>query len=316
MSQSEHGYTHLSESAQTRVKEVEKATEEARGTLDFAPTDLGMAERMRYFHEQELRYVPAWGQWLFYDGRRWKADAGAKLQDTAKKLIRGLEFHVAEDDEETRQAQIKLGLKYESGPKLSAMLSLARNEFQAEPEDFDTNKLLLNMQNGTLRLGPGAGGRLMTARPLDSITRLAPVEFDPEAKCPRWEQFVNEIMGGSQNLVDFLRRVCGYALTGLTTEQCFFIFYGRGANGKTTFLEVMHALLGDYAKTASTDTFLSRRPGAATNDVAALRGARFVSAVESDDGRRLAEALVKRITGGDRMTARFYTANPSSSRPS
>jgi putative DNA primase/helicase len=161
---------------------------------------------------------------------------------------------------------------------------------------------LLNCQNGTIDLRTG---ELLPHRMEDFITRLAPVDFEPDARCPRWLEFLNRIMDGNQHLIDFLQRAVGYALTGETSEQCLFIFYGGGANGKSTFLQAMSHVLGDYSMSTPTETLLVKRRGAIPNDVARLKGARFVVACEADAENRLAESLIKQMTGGDTISARF-----------
>ena len=137
------------------------------------------------------------------------------------------------------------------------------------------------------------------------ITKLAPVNFEPDAACPRWLEFLSRIMDGNEQLIDFLQRAVGYALTGETSEQCLFIFYGSGANGKSTFLQTMSYVLGDYSMSTPTETLLVKRRGAIPNDVARLKGARFVIACEADAENRLAESLIKQMTGGDTISARF-----------
>lgn len=158
------------------------------------------------------------------------------------------------------------------------------------------------MVNGTVDLRTG---ELRPHRREDLITRLAPVEYDPDAEAPLWEAFLRRIMDGNEDLIRFLQRAVGYSLTGDTSEQCFFLLYGTGANGKSTFLEAIRAMLGDYAQQADFGTFLVQNRDGPRNDVARLVGARFVSAVEVESGRRLSETLVKQLTGNDRVVARF-----------
>jgi putative DNA primase/helicase len=162
--------------------------------------------------------------------------------------------------------------------------------------------LLLNVENGTLNLRTG---ELEKHKKEDYITRLAQVTYDPKATAPTWDRFLNEIMQENAALVEFLRRGIGYAATGSTEEQCLFILYGTGANGKSTFLNTLKALLGDYSQQTPTDSLLVKRDGAIPNDLARLKGARLVTAIEAEDGKRLAESLVKQLTGGDTITARF-----------
>jgi putative DNA primase/helicase len=139
----------------------------------------------------------------------------------------------------------------------------------------------------------------------DLITKLAPVDYVPQAQCPEWEKFLDRIMAGNRALIAFLQRAVGYALTGDTREQVLFVLYGTGANGKTTFLETVRAMLGDYAMHTNFSAFLQSEHSTARNDLARLAGARFVSASEVQGGRRLSEDVIKQITGGDTVTARY-----------
>jgi putative DNA primase/helicase len=137
------------------------------------------------------------------------------------------------------------------------------------------------------------------------ITKCANVEYNPEADCPAWKQFVREIMNYNADIITFLQAAAGWALTGDTSEQTMFILFGSGANGKSTFLNTIMYLLGDYAIATPTETFMKRNGDQNTNDIARLRGTRFVTTTEAEQGRRLSEPLIKQITGNDRMTARF-----------
>ena len=161
---------------------------------------------------------------------------------------------------------------------------------------------MLNVTNGTLDLNTG---ELREHRREDLITKLAPVNYDPKATCPIWEKFLDRIMDGNQNLIRYLQKAVGYALTGSIKEQCLFFLYGLGANGKSTFLNIIREMMGDYAKQTTSETFMVKRGDHIPCDIADLKGARFVAAAEVENGRRLAEVLVKQITGGDRVKARF-----------
>jgi putative DNA primase/helicase len=137
------------------------------------------------------------------------------------------------------------------------------------------------------------------------LTKLVPVRYDPMATCPRWDAFLDQIMAGNQALIAYLQRAVGYALTGDTREQVLFLLYGTGANGKSTFLEVLRSLFSAYAAQADFATFLTRSYDTVRNDLARLTGARFVTAIEAGSGRHLDEVLIKQLTGGDRVTARY-----------
>ena len=134
---------------------------------------------------------------------------------------------------------------------------------------------------------------------------MAPVTFDPDAACPLWDEFLDRIFDRDTLLIDFFQRAVGYSLTGDTSEQCWFLCHGTGANGKSTALETVRAMLGDYGQQADPAAFLVKRGDGPSNDIARMKGARLVSAIEIGEGRRLAEALVKQMTGGDTLTARL-----------
>lgn len=168
--------------------------------------------------------------------------------------------------------------------------------------DMDSNPWLLNVQNGTLDLRTG---ELCEHRREDFITKLCPVTFDPGAKCPQWRQVLQRIFSDNKILIQYIQRLAGYILTGKTEEHILPLLYGTGANGKTTLVELLLKLLGsDYAMKAAPDLLMARRGESHPTDRADLFGKRFVACVETEDGRRMAESLVKEITGGDRIRAR------------
>jgi putative DNA primase/helicase len=271
-------------------------------------TDWGNAERLVALHGSDLRYCYPWNRWLVWDGRRWATDEVGAVEQRAKDVVRSIYREAATArDKKQREAMAHHALASESEVRRKAMVASARNEpgIPVLPEHLDRDPWLFNVQNGTLDL---RSGELIPHRREDLITKLAPVEYDPQAQCPMWWAFLEKIMNCNGAMMEFLQKTVGYALTGDTREQCLFFLYGLGANGKTTFLETLQALWGDYAKRTSTETFLVKKGNSIPNDVAALRGSRLVAAVEVESGRRLAEVLLKEMTGGDRMTARFLRA--------
>ncbi len=195
------------------------------------------------------------------------------------------------------------------------MIAAARTEegIAVTPSAFDRDPWLLNVANGTLDLRSGV---LRPADRADRLTKLAPVAYDPAARCPTWLTFLDRVLDGKAEVIAFLQRAVGYSLTGDISEHCLFLLFGTGRNGKSTFLETLSATLGDYAMTTPTDTLLVRREGGIPNDLARLPGARLVSASESEAGRNLAEALVKQLTGGDTISARFLQAEFFDFKPS
>jgi putative DNA primase/helicase len=268
-------------------------------------TDLGNARRFLVAHGSDLRYCHPFGRWYVWDGTRWKEDSIGEVQMRAKDCIRYMyRDAAAEEDDQRRKALAKHAIRSESSQKIRAMVELLKTEpgIPILPDELDGDPWLLNCLNGTLDLHTG---ELKPHNTLDCITKVVPVTHDANATCPEWCRFLDRIFAGRQDLITFVQRAVGYSLAGCTDERVAFILYGRGANGKSTFLETIALLLGDYAMRTTTDTLLARRGDSIPNDVARLRSARFVYASEAEQGRRLAEAKIKDLTGGDTITARF-----------
>lgn len=271
-------------------------------------SDMGNGRRLYLRHGRDLLYCNRWNSWLIWDGQRYTRDESDEIERRAKDTVRAMYAEAAAlPDEEARTALAKHALKSEAGQRSREMINAARSEegIAATPGAFDRDPWLLNVDNGTIDLH---SGQLRAARREDRITKLAPVVYDPNATCSTWLAFLDRVMDGKQELIDFLQRAVGYTLTGDISEHCLFLLFGSGRNGKSTFVETLSALLSDYALTTSTDTLLVQRAGGIPNDLARLVGARLVSASESEAGRNLAEALVKQLTGGDTISARFLHA--------
>lgn len=268
-------------------------------------TDAGNAQRFTRDHGRDLRYCYAWCTWLVWDGRRWAKDAGDAIMVRAKETARRIFSEAAaEPDGDRRRAIAAWAKKTESRERLLAMLALAQSEpgIPITPDELDRDAFALNVENGTLDLRTG---ELRPHRRADRITKLAGTTFDGGATCPLFFEFLERIAAGDAERIAFLQRALGYSLTGDTREQCFFLAWGSGANGKTTLLRVVFALLGDYAAGTPASTFMVRHHESIPNDLARLAGSRYVLASEGEENQRLAESLVKGVTGGDVLTARF-----------
>ena len=271
-------------------------------------TDLGNAIRFAARHGHDLRYVHKWKKWITWAGTRWRIDDSGAVERLAKDTVRAMHVEAAEEaDSGPRKKKSDWAIRSETANRMRDMIRLAQSEdgIPVAPDDLDFDPWLLNVQNGTLDLHTG---KLRGHLRGDLCTKQVPTKYVPEAKCPRWLKFMDDITCEDKELKLFLQRAVGYSLTGDTTEQVFFILHGFGANGKTTFTKVIQQLLGNYAVAADPGTFLTKRSDPVSNDIARLHGARFVSAQEVEDGRHLAESLVKQVTGGDKITARkLYT---------
>jgi P4 family phage/plasmid primase-like protien len=257
-------------------------------------------------HGEDLRYCYPWKSWLVWSGTHWERDTSGRVLRLAKQTVRKLAGQAEGlDDDMAVRALLTHVRKSLSTASLKAMIENAQNEegIPAQPEAFDADPWLINCTNGTLDLRTST---LQPHRREDLLTQRLPVAYDEHAECSTWKAFLWRIMNQQQELIDFLRRVVGYALTGSTREQCLFLLCGPSKTGKSTFLATLRALLGPYAQQADMRTFMHKDRDEVRNDLADLAGSRVVCALESQEGRRLAESLIKELTGGvDLIKARF-----------
>ena len=275
------------------------------GELPEAFTDTRVAEFFARSFSDRCRWCPEMGKYLLYDGTRWTTGTPGGPYPLFKKMLNNLYGHVRSlADGAQRQTAIKALATLEGHRKQQTVLDAAAvvPEMIIGQEQLDADPMRLNCRNGTVDL---CTGELCSHSSYDLITRLVNIDFDPTASCPTFLNFLGRVMDGNQGLIDYLQRFVGYCLTGKTSEQVLVFMHGHGANGKTTFANVLEWLLGDFAATAGADLLMHRDGRGATNDLAALRGRRLVKVSEFDDGERLAEAQIKTLTGGDRINCRF-----------
>ncbi len=280
------------------------------GWLDrqrYPLTDLGNAERLAARHGDDIRYCTSQRTWFIWDGCRWKADDTAEIMRRAKHTVRKMLLEAEQiPDSDDREKAMKWILQSESEFRLKAMVNLAGSEegIASTVDDFDQSHWLLNVKNGTVDLRTGD---MLDHDRNNMITKLAPVEWQGlAAKLPLWEQFLDDATDGDKDLQAFLQRAVGYSFTGDASEEVLFFVHGPTAAGKSTFIEAIRVALGNYGCKADFETFLKRKStGGTRNDIARLVGSRFVASGEVDEGKALAEGLVKSITGGEVVTARF-----------
>jgi putative DNA primase/helicase len=255
---------------------------------------------------RDIRYNAAWKKWIVWNGKHWETDeSGALIHEKGLVMIRNFYAELLKSDDHKERIEIeKFGMISESVRRREAFVKAAQyiKELNIKSEDFDANPWLLNVKNGTIDFSTG---EFMEHSQEEMITKVANVEYDQKADCPLWKKFIREIMDYKEELINFVQTAAGWALTGDTSEQTMFILFGSGANGKSTFLNTIMYILGDYATATPTETFMKKSGDQTTNDIARLRGIRFVTTTEAEQGRRLSEPLIKKITGNDQMTARF-----------
>lgn len=280
-------------------------------------TDTDNARRLVALFGDGLRYVPQWG-WMAYDGKRWKPDEHGDVYELAKATARSYRQDAAQATQDTEAEKLFTHAKSSlQARRVKAMVEMAVSDprVRATTALFDADPWLLNCNNGTIDLRTG---ELRPHRRGDYLTKLCPLDYDPQAQAPLWLAFQERFADGDRELMAFKRRMYGYAVTGKTGEQCFFILWGNGANGKSTEINTVRGALGpDYGYHLETETILAKSGGyhGANCDLAALRGYRFIDAQENDFGRRLNEALIKQMTGGDPITARHLYKGPFTYMP-
>lgn len=268
----------------------------------YEPSDVGNADRFVDLYGGVVRWCPARKSWLLWNGERWAWDERGELVKLAHKTARSIYRDAENEPGPDKQKQIaKFALASQNEARINAMMNQSKPYLAVGMDELDTDRWVLNFQNGTMDL---KSGKLKAHDPADLITRILPVGYDPNASAPRFERFLKETLVDDA-VIRFVKRYSGYTATGITRERMLAILYGSGKNGKTTLVELLQDALGDYATNTDVETLLIKKNQTVGNDVAALKGARFVSASEVEHNRRLAESKVKQLTGRDTVTARF-----------
>lgn len=256
-------------------------------------SDDALALKFTELYGNNFRYTATWGRWSRWDGTCWRRDESLQVFDLARAVCRSTAAGVENQ---------RVAPRIASAQTVAAVERLARADRQhaATIDQWDADPWLLNTPGGVVDLRTG---ELRPAACADYMTKITAVA--PGGERHLWQSFLSRITNGNEDLQRFLQRMCGYALTGVTREHALFFLYGTGANGKSKFLNAIAGVMGDYAKTAPIETFLDSKNQHHPTDLAGLQGARLVTAIETDDGRRWAESKIKTLTGGDRIAARF-----------
>jgi putative DNA primase/helicase len=266
--------------------------------------DAGNAERLIHLHGHEMKYCHAFKKWLIYDGRRWCVDITGRARQLAKGTM--IDFYdqavLARNQDAEKFARRSLNDK-----AITSLLSMAQSDIYVEPEQLDQDIWALNFLNGTVNLRTG---ELRQHNPGDFITKLVHHDYKPGAACPQFLAFLSQIMGAgadaseveldrADRMISYLQKAFGYSLTGDTSEKVVFFCHGNGNNGKTTLLSLVLRLVREYSVLLQIDSLtVQKESNNSQADLADLRGARFASTSETEEGQRLAEGKLKRITQG------------------
>lgn len=282
---------------------------------NYPETELGNSRRLVVLINGDARYDPAAKTWFVWTGRQWIRDEEGLVVRFAKRVVDELLASAKLIvDPDAAKRRVAFAFRSQSAARIAGMIELAKTEpgVPIRFDAFDQQLHTLNVANGMVDLR--TGGLMPHCRDAFA-SQLIDIEFDAEAKCPTFETSVAAILSHDPELIRYLSEAFGYAATGETREQCFFVFYGDGANGKSTVLNQIRHVLGSYAKHTPTETLIAKSGGSASNDLARLAGSRFVTAQEANADQKIADALLKQITGDEPITARFLFKEFISFRP-
>ena len=284
--------------------------------IKYPQNDTGNAQRFVTWLHGRVIYVPELKTWYAWDGRNWREDNDGGIMRLADEHACELLAAAAKmEDQDKRDKAGKHALGMGNVKPIQSMLEMVRchRDIVVHLDRLDTNPFLLGVQNGVVNLRTG---KFRQAQRQEFVTRKAGTRYDAKADCPVWKRVLNEVMGGNQELVTYIQKYIGYTLTGDTSDQSFFFLVGGGRNGKSTVVELVQKLLGQYGQRASQSVFVANPHGnEPSNDLARLAGARFVVGSEVEEGSRLAENRIKDLTGGDTITGRFLYKQPFDFRP-
>lgn len=272
--------------------------------------DTGNAERFTDVFKDNIRYSFVNKKWLYFDGRKWCFDITGTIRRMADEVVeqmRGdMDFYVENspadmDTDEAEKAFMKHLKQSRSSRAKDAMVKESQHRNPITPSQLDVHQSLLNTPNGIINLRTG---ELLPHDREKYITKITNTEYTDKIDCPLWEQFLKDIFNGDTELINYIQKAVGYSLTGSTKENCAFFCYGTGRNGKSTFIDIISEALGDYGTNIQPETIMVKQTSSGPNsDIARLKGARFVTSAEPNEGVRLNEGLLKQLTGGDRVTA-------------
>jgi len=285
--------TYIRESFLNDYEQKYRETPQEVAKKTYPYTDLGNAERFADMWRGKVKYNQSRNRWMVWSGKVWEENP-EKLQACVKATIADIQEEYMEN-----------GAKIEARRSIENMLALAQAEpdMRCKESDFDTDRYKINCRNGVVDLKTG---KLLPHESKYMFTKIVDVDYNPHARCPKFMQFLKEIMKNRIELVNFLQRWFGIGLSADVSVQKFVIFYGSGANGKSTLINIIQEIMDEFSKTAPSDILIdNQRSGGVPNDIASLCGSRLVFAAETEMNAKLAESKIKSITGGDIVVARY-----------
>lgn len=274
----------------------------------YSYDDTGNAARFTDTFGKVVRYSYVRKNWYFYNDKTWELDQEGKVKSLVDEILTKMKrepvFVPDDGDEDAAKKALQKHIKYSRGSNgKTNMLKESQHLLPIQPETFDKDKHLLNVQNGYIDLKTG---ELHNHDKEKYFSKIASIEYTDKIDYPLWDDFLMQIFDGNRELINYMQRAVGYSLSGSTEEQVMFILYGNGRNGKSVFLDIITEMLGNYTTNIQPQTLMVKpMSGSANSDIARLQGARLVTTTEPNDGMRFDEGLVKQVTGGDKVTARF-----------
>ena len=284
--------------------------------IDKELTETRHAERFIRDHGKNVGFISNQKKWIVWNGKFWGVDEQGEIFKLLEKVTDKIWKRIstmADDAFGIKRKWIRYATRLHSFVGINNLLKLVSNELVMAFSDFDQDPYLFNCENGVIDLKKGA------IQPHNHdlyISQYSTSEYSPDTNCDSWLRFLDKVTGHNDELIAYIQRAIGYSMTGSTAEQCLFVLHGQGQNGKPTFLNVIQALFGDYGQTTHMRAFTYKGESESVrNDIARLHNARLVTATELGRGKKLDMPLIKEITGGDEVTARFLYAEYFSYTP-
>ncbi|RIL22687.1 DNA primase [Staphylococcus gallinarum] len=291
---------------------MDEAIKPAKKDKRYSYDDTGNAERLKDLFGENIRYNYTSKSWMYYDGKRWKNDDTGRMKILTDKVVDNMKnekLFVADgiDKEDMEKYRYRHWKDSRNHNKKVNMMKECEHLLPVRNETFDNDFNLFNVQNGYINLKEG---QINEHERENYFTKISNVEYTDKADCPKWDEFLDDIFLGNQELVKFIQRAVGYSLSGYTSEQVLFVLYGNGRNGKSVFLDILNEIFGNYATNIQPQAIMaSKNQSDASPEIAKLDGARLVTTTEPNEGERFDEGLLKQITGGDKVSARKLYEN-------